>query len=343
MSCCGHVGRGAVFQALMVGPDRDRASREIGAVVGSIPGRALVNGYKGLGGQPVYAEADYVSSRHLLPQGGRCPRRGGRFPARGSRQLGTPGRLSIGQQVAAMRPGLQSWIDTNSQRDPQGTAAQQLKFDCWIEELHEGRVRRRQRLQARPPRRGQKRPRAVGCRRAPPPSSTRTAKLCQGRPSSTSPWDRYDLLNPRGRTDRRQTVRSPGPAALDLMVRQDPDHQGRPAIDLVIGRADASGPEDYNYGLSGVPRPARVRRLPSRPPRAHRPGSIVRHHPARQDRPHRADARWAVRDPANPFVVAGSPTRPTATHRRPATPAPKPKEGPLQLRRPAPPLPRPAE
>ncbi|HEX3498648.1 MAG TPA: OmpA family protein [Stellaceae bacterium] len=59
-------------------------------------------------------------------------------------------------------------------------------------------------------------------------------------------WDRYDLLNPR-ETDRKQTVDAQA-AALDLIVRQV--NTIKPARIDVIGHASASGPEDYNYGLS---------------------------------------------------------------------------------------------
>src|SRR6266852_5118907 len=86
-------------------------------------------------------------------------------------------------------------------------------------------------------------PVAVGC--ADPNGMDQTGKLCQEGVVYFA-WDRYDLLNPR-ETDRKQTVEAQA-AALDLMVRQI--QTIKPARIDVIGRADASGPEDYNYGLS---------------------------------------------------------------------------------------------
>ena len=227
----------ASCSSFMVGPDRDRATA-IGAV--SDPFRAaLVNGYKGLGANQ-YAEADYVSADIYY-------RKAADAAAGRPVPLEDPANWTLAdvdrQQVAAMRPGLQSWIDANSQRDPQGTAAQQLKFDCWIEELHEGEYADANACKPGPLVAQAPAPVAVGC--ADPAGVDPNGKLCQEGVIYFA-WDRYDLLNPR-ETDRRQTVEAQA-AALDLMVRQI--QTLKPARIDVIGRADASGPEDYNYGLS---------------------------------------------------------------------------------------------
>src|ERR1700716_2959169 len=122
----------AGFSSFMVGPDRDAATA-MGAPQDPFRS-ALASGYKSLGANQ-YAEADYVSA-DIYYRKAQAAAAGRAVPREG------PARWTLAdvdrQQVAAMRPGLQSWIDTNSQRDPQGTAAQQLRFDCWIEELHEG-------------------------------------------------------------------------------------------------------------------------------------------------------------------------------------------------------------
>jgi OOP family OmpA-OmpF porin len=227
----------ASCSSFTVGPDRDRANA-IGGV--SDPYRAaLVNGYKGLGANQ-YAEADYRSSDLYY-------RKAADAAAGRPVPLEDPANWTLAdvdrQQVAAMRPGLQSWIDTNSQRDPQGTAAQQLRFDCWIEELHEGEYADANACKPGAAVAQAPAPVAVGC--ADPAGVDQNGKLCQEGVIYFA-WDRYDLLNPR-ETDRQQTVEAQA-AVLDLMVRQI--QTIKPARIDVIGRADASGPEDYNYGLS---------------------------------------------------------------------------------------------
>jgi OOP family OmpA-OmpF porin len=225
--------------SFMVGPDRDRANA-IGAVSDGFRG-ALVNGYKGLGANQ-YAEADYRSSDIYY-------RKAADAAAGRPVPLEDPANWTFlteadRQEVTAMRPTMQSWIDANSARDPQAAAAQQLKFDCWIEELHEGEYadaaacKPGLAVAAVAPA-----PVAVGC--ANPNGMDQNGKLCQEGVVYFA-WDRYDLLNPR-ETDRKQTVDAQA-AALDLMVRQI--QTIKPARIDVIGRADASGPEDYNYGLS---------------------------------------------------------------------------------------------
>jgi OmpA-OmpF porin, OOP family len=219
-----------------VGPDRDAA---LAAGPGSDPFHAaLVSGYKSLGANQ-FAEADYVAA-DIYYRKAQAAAAGGPIPLEDPANW-TSLTAADRQDVIAMRPGLQSWIDANSQRDPQGASAQQLKFDCWIEELNE-----------------QEYADAAACKpgvpiaqvvqancTANPNGLDANGKLCQEGVIYFA-WDRYDLLNPR-ETDRKQTVDAQA-AALDLIVRQI--NTIKPARVDVIGRADASGPEDYNYGLS---------------------------------------------------------------------------------------------
>jgi OmpA-OmpF porin, OOP family len=220
-----------------VGPDRDAA---MAAGPGQDPFRsALVSGYKSLGANQ-FAEADYVSSDVYY-------RKAQVAAGSGPVPLEDPGNWpsltpADRQDVTAMRPGLQSWIDANRQNDPQGAAGQQLKFDCWIEELNEGEYAD---AAACKPGVLVAQAQVVANCTANPNGLDANGKLCQEGVIYFA-WDRYDLLNPR-ETDRKQTVDAQA-AALDLIVRQV--NTIKPARIDVIGRADASGPEDYNYGLS---------------------------------------------------------------------------------------------
>jgi len=221
-----------------VGPDQS-AANALGPVSDPFHA-ALVNGYKSLGANQ-FAEADYVSA-DIYYRKAQAAAGGGVIP------LEDPANWTLAaadrQEVVAMRGSLQSWIDTNSQRDPQGAATQQLKFDCWIEELHEGEYADAAACK----------PGVAVAQAAPAPASCAAnpngldanGKLCQEGVVYFA-WDRYDVLNPRENADRKQTVDAQA-AALDLIVRQA--NTIKPARIDVIGRADASGPEDYNYGLS---------------------------------------------------------------------------------------------
>jgi len=295
----------ASCSSFTVGPNRDRAEAIKGV---SDPVRAaLVNGYKGLGANQ-YAEADYVSADIYY-------RKAADAAAGRPVPLEDPANWTLAdvdrQQVAAMRPGLQSWIDTNSQRDPQGTAAQQLKFDCWIEELHEGEYADAN--ACKPGALAQPAPVAVGC--ADPAGIDQNGKLCQ-EGVIYSAWDRYDLLNPR-ETDRQQSVDAQA-AALDLMVRQV--QTIKPARIDVIGRADASGPEDYNYGLSECRARSVADALKARGAPA---GIDVRIIPlGKTDLI--VPTPDGVRDPANRVVAAAYQTDRNAPPAR--NPAPKPKK-----------------
>src|SRR6266851_1553469 len=220
-----------------VGPDQD-AAQALGPVQDPFRS-ALVNGYKSLGANQ-FAEADYVAA-DIYYRKAQAAAAGAPVPLEDPANWPTLAPADR-QDVAAMRPGLQSWIDANSPRDPAGAANQQLKFDCWIEELSEGEY-----ADAAACKPGTTVAQAVvtaSCA-ANPNGLDASGKLCQEGVVYFA-WDRYDLLNPR-ETDRKQTVDAQA-AALDLMVRQV--QTIKPARIDVIGRADASGPEDYNYGLS---------------------------------------------------------------------------------------------
>jgi outer membrane protein OmpA-like peptidoglycan-associated protein len=60
-------------------------------------------------------------------------------------------------------------------------------------------------------------------------------------------FDRYDLMQPGQTSDSRQSAAEQS-ASLDQIVRQAISIN--PARIDVMGRADASGPDAYNYGLS---------------------------------------------------------------------------------------------
>jgi len=288
-----------------VGPDQNAAN-----ALGPGPDpfhTALVNGYKSLGANQ-YAEGDYVSA-DIYYRKAQAAAAGGPIP------LEEPANWTLQpadlQDVLAVRPGLQSWIDANSQRDPQGTANQQLKFDCWIEELHEGEYADAAACKPGVP--VAQAPPVVGCT-ANPNGLDANGKLCQEGVVYFA-WDRYDLLNPR-ETDRNQTVDAQA-AALDLIVRQV--NTIKPARIDVVGRADASGPEDYNYGLSecrarsvadalkarGVPAGIDIRTIP-----LGKTDLIV-------------PTADGVRDPANRVVMVAYQTDRNAPPARPPAAAPK--------------------
>jgi len=291
-----------------VGPDQN-AAKALGAVQDPFRS-ALVSGYKSLGASQ-YAEADYVAA-DIYYRKAQAAAAGAPVPLEDPANWPTL-TAADRQDVAAMRPGLQSYIDANSQRDPAGTARQQLNFDCWVEELSE-----------------QEYADAAACKPGPavaqavvvptascaanPNGLDASGKLCQEGVVYFA-WDRYDLLNPR-ETDRKQTVDAQA-AALDLIVRQV--NTIKPARIDIIGRADASGPEDYNYGLSecrarsvadalrarGVPAGVDIRTIP-----LGKTDLIV-------------PTADGVRDPANRVVMVAYQTASNAPPARQPAPAPR--------------------
>jgi OmpA-OmpF porin, OOP family len=222
-----------------VGPDKN-AANAIGSVQDPFRS-ALTSGYKSMGADQ-YAEADYVAA-DVYYRKAQAAAAGAPVPLEDP--VNWPSLTAVDRQdVVNMRPGLQSWIDTSMQRDPQGAARQQLKFDCWIEELSEQEYAD---AAACKPGTAVAQAQVVTASCAANPNGLdANGKLCQEGVVYFA-WDRYDLLNPRENADRQQTVDAQA-AALDLIVRQV--NTIKPARIDVIGRADASGPEDYNYGLS---------------------------------------------------------------------------------------------
>ncbi len=290
-----------------VGPDQD-AAQALGPVQDPFRS-ALVNGYKSLGANQ-FAEADYVAA-DVYYRKAQAAAAGAPVPLEDPANWPTLAPADR-QDVAAMRPGLQSWIDANGPRDPAGAANQQLKFDCWIEELSEGEY-----ADAAACKPGTAVAQAVvtaSCA-ANPNGLDASGKLCQEGVVYFA-WDRYDLLNPR-ETDRKQTVDAQA-AALDLIVRQV--NTIKPARIDVIGRADASGPEDYNYGLSecrarSVADALRARGLPA--------GIDIRTIPLGKTDLIVPTAD-GVRDPANRVVMVAYQTDRNAPPAR--QPAPRPKK-----------------
>jgi hypothetical protein len=193
-----------------VGPDKNTAN-----AIGSVqdPFRsALTSGYKSMGGDQ-YAEADYVAA-DIYYRKAQAAAAGAPVPLEDPANW--PSLTAADRQdVVNMRPGLQSWIDTNSQRDPQGTASQQLKFDCWIEELSEQEYADAATCK---PGTAVAQAQVVTASCATNPNGLdANGKLCQEGVVYFA-WDRYDLLNPR-ETDVKQPVDAQA-AALDLIVRQ---------------------------------------------------------------------------------------------------------------------------
>src|SRR5260221_11146831 len=121
----------ASCSSFMVGPDRDAATA-MGAPQDPFRS-ALASGYKSLGANQ-YAEADYVSA-DIYYRKAQAAAAGRPVPLEdpASRTLADVDR----QQVAAMAPGLPSWIDPNSQPDPPGTAAPPSRFGFSVENLPE--------------------------------------------------------------------------------------------------------------------------------------------------------------------------------------------------------------
>jgi len=292
-----------------VGPDRDAATA-MGAP--QDPFRAaLATGYKSLGANQ-YAEADYVSS-DIYYRKAQAAAGGGPVP------LEDPANWTFltdadRQEATALRAGLQPWVDANNRSNPQIAANEQLKYDCWIEETHEGEY-----ADAAACRPGiataQVVQQTASCA-ANPNGLDANGKLCQEGVIYFA-WDKYDLLNPRQDSDRKQTAAAQA-AVLDLIVRQA--NTIKPARIDIIGRADASGPEDYNWGLSEcrartVADALKARGLPA--------GIDIRLIPlGKTDLI--VPTPDGVRDPANRVVMVAYQTDRNAPLAR--TPAPKPKK-----------------
>lgn len=227
----------ADFQSDFTVDRNQRISRTQGAAPDQFR-QALANGYKALGDNQ-YAEYHMsAADRHY--------RKSADAAAGRAVPLEDPANWSLHDsdrsEVAAMRPTLTAWIEATRQRDPQAAAAQQLKYDCWIEELSE-----------------QEYPDAAACKPSVGPLA-QAAPSCEQNPNGMDQYgklcqegvvyfgfDRYDLLN-RGKSDISRQTASQQADSLDLIVRQAIAVKAA-RLD-VYGQTDSSGPENYNYGLS---------------------------------------------------------------------------------------------
>ncbi|MGF1629298.1 MAG: OmpA family protein [Kiloniellaceae bacterium] len=161
------------------------------------------------------------------------------------------------QSAENMRANLAPWIADNKQSNPSAAAVQQLKYDCWIEQLSE-----QQYSQAAVC--GPTMQTAAVTVPAPAPvvapSQESTASLCMQDPSGYNEsgtlcrvsvinfaFDRYDLLRPGQDSVGDQTAAEQA-ASLDQILRQV--ETIKPARIDVMGRTDSSGTSAYNYGLS---------------------------------------------------------------------------------------------
>ena len=208
--------------------------------------QALANGYKTLGDEE-YAEKD-MSSADLFYRKSAIAASGINVAPEDPKDWSSL-RDNDRNEVASMRSSLITWLAATKPLNPQAAAAQQIKYECWIEELSE-----------------QAYGEAAACKpsigpiaqAAPAPAVALTP--CQQNPNGTDQngklcqegtvyfgFDRYDLLNP-GKTDITKQTASQQASALDLIMRQVVASKAT-RLD-VYGRTDSSGPENYNYGLS---------------------------------------------------------------------------------------------
>ncbi|MEO3429590.1 OmpA family protein [Pelagibius sp. CAU 1746] len=157
------------------------------------------------------------------------------------------------QSAETMRDNLAPWIAANRQSNPHAAAAQQLKYDCWIEQMSEQQYN--QAAICGPTLQTAAAPAPAA---APPPAPT--ASLCMQDPSGYNEsgtlcrvsvvrfaFDRYGLLQPGQNSVGGQTAADQD-AALDQILSQVKTI--KPARIDVMGRTDSSGTNDYNYGLS---------------------------------------------------------------------------------------------
>jgi OOP family OmpA-OmpF porin len=217
--------------------------------------QALADGYK------VQADTDYAE--YHMESADRFYRKSVNAATGRDLALEDPGNYSSlnvrdRREVAAMRPAVAAWIDANKKRDPQAAANLQLRFDCWVEEMSERDYEDAARCKPVVGPVAQAIPAPVAP--APVPAPAPVAASCERNPDGTDKFgklcregvvffafDRYDLLDRTKSGISKQTVNQQTDA-LDLIVRQAVAAKAR-RLD-VYGRADASGPGNYNYGLS---------------------------------------------------------------------------------------------
>lgn len=157
------------------------------------------------------------------------------------------------QSAENMRANLAPWIVANRHINPHAAAIQQLKYDCWIEQMSEQQYN--QAAICGPTMQVAAAPAPAA---APPQAST--ASLCMQDPSGYNEsgtlcrvsvvnfaFDRYGLLQLGQDSVGGQTAAEQA-ASLDQILSQVKTI--KPARIDVMGRTDSSGTDAYNYGLS---------------------------------------------------------------------------------------------
>lgn len=242
--------------SLVVGGDQDRA-RAIAPVADPFQ-QALVDGYTKNADdeydQANYRTADLYYLKAIATADGKntvMEQPSFWTVATGDRAQGLHGADK--QSADDMRANLAPWIEANRQINPHAAAVQQLKYDCWIEQMSEQQYN--QAALCSPTLQTAAAPAPAA---APPPAST--ASLCMQDPSGYNEsgtlcrvsvvnfaFDRYDLLRPGQDSVGGQTAAEQA-AALDQILSQVKTI--KPARIDVMGRTDSSGTNAYNYGLS---------------------------------------------------------------------------------------------
>ncbi|GAB6051735.1 hypothetical protein JCM17960_05550 [Magnetospira thiophila] len=218
--------------------------------------QALVEGYKQQGNED-YLEGNYRSADRFYQKasdtatGKTVKMENPAFwtTSTGDRTKGLNG--SDLQQVVDMRARLVPWIETTKLSDPKAAATQQVKFDCWIEEMAEQQYEHAKMCQP---------VMKVAALETPMPQLASTSMPCAQNPEGYNQYgtlckvsvinfgfDRYDLLK-SGQNDVGDQSVMEQKAELDQIMRQV--ESIKPARIDVMGRADSSGPDAYNYGLS---------------------------------------------------------------------------------------------
>ena len=159
------------------------------------------------------------------------------------------------QSAESMRGNLAPWVAANKQINPHGAAMQQLKYDCWIEQMSEqqynqaalcGPTMQTAAVAAPAPVAAPQQPSTVSLCLQDPSGYSENGTLCRVSVVNFA-FDRYDLMRPGqasvgGQTAAEQT------AEIDQILRQV--ETIKPARVDVMGRTDSSGTDAYNYGLS---------------------------------------------------------------------------------------------
>ena len=242
--------------SLVVGGDQDRA-RALAPVADPFQ-QALVDGYTKNADdeydQANYRTADLYYLKAIATADGKntvMEQPSFWTVATGDRAQGLHGADK--QSADNMRANLAPWIAANKQVSPHAAAMQQLKYDCWIEQMSEQQYN--QAALCSPTLQTAAAPAPVA---APPPAST--ASLCMQDPSGYNEsgtlcrvsivnfaFDRYDLLRSGQDSVGGQTAAEQA-ASLDQILSQVKTI--KPARIDVMGRTDSSGTDAYNYGLS---------------------------------------------------------------------------------------------